>query len=52
LFRRGNLGNITAFASAIEFAVRGLDIEHIVVLGHALCGGIGTFLSPASLSLA
>jgi carbonic anhydrase len=27
-------------SAAIEFAVRGLDVEHIVILGHALCGGI------------
>ena len=27
-------------SSAIELAVRGLGVEHVVVLGHALCGGI------------
>jgi len=27
-------------SSAIEFAVRGLKVEHIVILGHALCGGL------------
>jgi carbonic anhydrase len=27
-------------SAAIEFAVRGLNVEHIVILGHALCGGI------------
>jgi carbonic anhydrase len=31
-------------SSAIEFAVRGLGVEHIVVLGHALCGGIGALV--------
>ena len=27
-------------SSAIEFAVRGLKVEHIVVLGHQMCGGV------------
>lgn len=27
-------------SSAIEFAVRGLEVEHLVILGHALCGGL------------
>lgn len=31
-------------SAAIEFAVRGLQVEHIVVLGHALCGGIGALV--------
>ncbi len=31
-------------SAAIEFAVRGLAVEHIVVLGHALCGGIGALV--------
>lgn len=31
-------------SSAVEFAVRGLGVEHIVVLGHALCGGIGALV--------
>jgi carbonic anhydrase len=31
-------------SSAVEFAVRGLGVQHIVVLGHALCGGIGALV--------
>lgn len=31
-------------SAAIEFAVRGLGVEHIVVLGHALCGGIAALV--------
>jgi carbonic anhydrase len=31
-------------SAAIEFAVRGLDVEHVVILGHALCGGIGALV--------
>ena len=27
-------------SAAIEYAVRALHVEHIVILGHALCGGI------------
>lgn len=31
-------------SAAIEFAVRGLGVEHVVVLGHARCGGIGALV--------
>ena len=31
-------------SAAIEFAIRGLDVEHVVVLGHALCGGIAALV--------
>jgi carbonic anhydrase len=31
-------------SAAIEFAVRSLAVEHIVVLGHARCGGIAALL--------
>jgi carbonic anhydrase len=27
-------------SAAVEFAIKGLDVEHIVVLGHARCGGV------------
>ncbi len=27
-------------SAALEFAVRGLEVEHVVVLGHAQCGGV------------
>ena len=31
-------------SAAIEFAVRGLAVEHVVILGHALCGGIAALV--------
>ena len=30
-------------SAALEFAVQALEVEHIVVLGHALCGGIAAY---------
>ena len=35
-------------SSAIEYAVRGLDVEHVVILGHALCGGIAALVDGAT----
>lgn len=32
-------------SAALEFAVRGLAVEHILVLGHAQCGGIRALMS-------
>ena len=34
-------------SSAIEFAVRSLQVHQIVVLGHAMCGGIHALLNGA-----
>lgn len=34
-------------SAAIEFAVNGLEVQHIVVLGHASCGGIRSFYDGA-----
>lgn len=31
-------------SSAVEYAVRHLDVEHIVVLGHSHCGGIDALM--------
>ena len=35
-------------AAALEFAVQGLKVRHIVVLGHGHCGGIRAALHPAA----
>ena len=31
-------------SAAVEFAVRELEVEHIIVLGHCNCGGIKALL--------
>lgn len=37
-------------SAALEFAVRSLGVDHVIVLGHARCGGIAALLSePAEL---
>ncbi|MES2472160.1 MAG: carbonic anhydrase [Pseudomonadota bacterium] len=35
-------------SAALEFAVRALQVEHIIVLGHAFCGGIKAFADNAA----
>lgn len=32
-------------SAAIEFAVKGLKVKDIIILGHALCGGVETLLA-------
>jgi carbonic anhydrase len=36
-------GSMHGVSAAIEFAVQALGVKHIVVLGHASCGGIRAF---------
>lgn len=37
-------GDYHGTSAAIEFAVRGLEVKNIIVLGHARCGGIATLV--------
>ena len=41
-------GACPATSAALEFAVQGLEVRHVVVLGHARCGGIRAALHPAA----
>ncbi|HLP98131.1 MAG TPA: carbonic anhydrase [Sideroxyarcus sp.] len=36
--------------AAIEYGVRNLGVEHIIVLGHAHCGGINTLVRAGGIS--
>lgn len=36
--------------AAIEYAIRILQVEHIIVLGHAHCGGINTLVRTGGVS--
>ncbi|MCJ2023713.1 carbonic anhydrase [Methylobacterium sp. J-067] len=40
-------GDYHGTSAAIEFAVVGLKVKHIVVLGHATCGGIKAYATKA-----
>ena len=35
-------------SAAIEFAVNALQVKHIVILGHARCGGVAAFANKAA----
>jgi carbonic anhydrase len=35
-------------SAALEYAVQVLQVKHIVVLGHARCGGVSAFVDPAA----
>jgi len=39
-------GTYHGTSAALEFAVLGLNVRHIVVLGHAHCGGIKLMMEP------
>jgi len=39
-------GTYHGTSAALEFAVLGLGVKHIVVLGHAHCGGIKLMMDP------
>jgi carbonic anhydrase len=39
--------NLHGTSAAVEFAVMGLRVEHIVVMGHAQCGGVKAYAENA-----
>lgn len=41
------LGDFHSTSAALEYAVTGLDVENIVVMGHASCGGVRAYLDGA-----
>ncbi|MDX2236944.1 MAG: carbonic anhydrase [Hyphomonadaceae bacterium] len=43
-------GGYHGTSAAIEFAVQALQVEEIVVLGHARCGGCAAALAPGSVA--
>jgi len=44
-------GATRAVSAAIEYAVQALKVKHIVVLGHAHCGGIRAYAEPSATPL-
>lgn len=44
-------GGLHGASAAIEFGVCGLQVKHIVVMGHGQCGGIGAALTGADLGM-
>ena len=39
-------GTFHGTSAALEFAVQGLGVKHLMVLGHAHCGGIKAMMEP------
>jgi carbonic anhydrase len=37
-------GRLAGVSAALEFGVKGLEVGHIVVLGHAMCGGVRSLM--------
>lgn len=37
-------GRLAGVAAALEFGVKALEVGHIVVLGHAMCGGVRSLM--------
>ncbi len=43
-------GTYHGTSAALEFAVKELEVEHIVVLGHAHCGGVKAVMDPDAVA--
>lgn len=41
-------GSLHGTSAAIEFGVNALQVKHIVVMGHASCGGVRAFVEKAA----
>ena len=44
---KDHAGSPDAVAAALEYGVRHLKVEHVIVLGHSDCGGIHALLDPS-----
>jgi len=42
-------GHYHGTSAALEFAVKELGVEHIIVLGHAHCGGVKAVMDPQAI---
>ncbi|HVM23045.1 MAG TPA: carbonic anhydrase [Sphingomicrobium sp.] len=45
-------GGLHGASAAIEFGVMGLEVKHIVVMGHGACGGVKAALQGGDLGVA
>ena len=43
-------GNYHGTSAALEFAVKELEVENIIVLGHAHCGGVKAVMDPEAIA--
>ena len=42
-------GGYHGTSAALEFAIRGIGVEHVIVLGHARCGGIRSLMGKTGI---